>query len=77
MSLRLLIPAGVIIIFIGMLAVMIGSLFSVDKNTRVAVGGFIGFIPFGFASDRNMLYFVLGLSAFILILFIILGRYFR
>lgn len=77
MDMRSLITLGIALIFIGMLAAVIGSLFSTDKNTKLAVGGFIGFIPFGFANDKNMQYFVLALSAFILVLFIILGKFFR
>lgn len=80
MYLRNLIPIGILLIFLGMLAVFIGSISSVkigDKNTKVAVGGFIGFIPFGFANDKNLLYFVLGLSAFLIIVFLLIGRYWR
>ncbi len=80
MDLRNLIPIGIALIFIGMIAVFVGSTSSIkagDKNTKVAVGGFIGFIPFGFANDKSMLYFVIGLSAFILILFFILARVVR
>ena len=80
MDIKSLVPIGIVLIFIGMIAVVIGSMSSVkasDKNTKVAIGGFIGFIPFGFANDRNMLYFVIGLSAFIFVLFIILARFIR
>ena len=57
-----LIPIGIIVIFIGIFLVIFGSLKSSDSsNTKVAVGGFIGFIPFGFANDKRMLWVVVGM----------------
>jgi len=79
MYLRNLVPIGIVLIFIGMLAVFIGSTSSVkagDKNTKVAIGGFISFIPFGFANDKNLLYFVLGLSAFLIVFLLMLRFWF-
>ena len=58
-----LIPIGISLIFLGFIIVMIGALFNsgsansgADKHTKndVAVGGFIGFIPFGFATDKRL-----------------------
>jgi uncharacterized membrane protein len=63
---------GVIVIFIGMLMVFIGVFSAANSgNAKVAVGGFIGFIPFGFANDRRMLWLVVGISFFALALFLI------
>lgn len=79
-----LIPAGMLFVFVGMILIIIGSFFGAsgsgrqknDSNdssagAKIAVGGFIGPIPFGFANDRRMMYFVIGL-AFALIIFYIL-----
>ena len=54
-------------IIIGIIFIVISSLTSKPENTKVAVGGFIGFIPFGFANDKRMFYILIAL---ILILFI-------
>ena len=65
-----LINFGVIIIFIGFLVVIIGLLNSAKEDsskTKVAVGGFIGFVPFGFGNDKKLVWFVTILS---LILFL-------
>ncbi len=71
-----LIPLGVLIIFIGMILVIIGALSQAGKtDSKVAVGGFIGFIPFGFANDKRMLYFVIGLSALMIILWFVLSNW--
>ena len=73
-----LVPIGILIIFIGIILVFIGALSQIKdgKNTKIAVGGFIGFIPFGFANDKRMLYFVIGMTLilFIFYLFFYLRR---
>ncbi len=68
-----LIPIGVLVIFIGMILIFIGALSSIKEgktDSKIAVGGFIGFIPFGFANDKRMLYFVIGISAMFMLLWI-------
>ncbi len=73
-----LIPIGMIVIFIGMILIFIGALSSVKDgktDAKVAVGGFIGFIPFGFGNDKKLMYFAMGLTAvmfFVWILFYLL-----
>lgn len=60
-----LITIGILSIFIGIILFFIGALSSIKEgksNTKVAIGGFIGFIPFGFANEKRMLYLVIGLS---------------
>ncbi|MFO7872103.1 MAG: DUF131 domain-containing protein [Candidatus Undinarchaeales archaeon] len=52
---------GFILVIIGMAVILIGSLFSSDGESKVAVGGFIGPIPFGFANDPKMLKLVYGI----------------
>lgn len=76
-----LVEAGLLFILVGFAFVIIGGLTgSQAKGTKVAVGGFIGPIPFGFANDPRMLKIVIGISVAVLILFFILPllmRYLR
>ena len=64
-----LIPLGILIIFLGIIVIIIGSLTSLNKenNLKVGVGGFIGFIPFGFANDKRLLYVFIAISLLMLI----------
>ena len=53
------ISLGIIVILIGFTLVLIGLLNAgKDSGAKVAVGGFIGFIPFGFGNDKKLLWFV-------------------
>lgn len=65
-----LIGFGILLIIIGFIIVFFGALAgSKDSSkTKVAVGGFIGFIPFGFGNDRRLVWFVTILS---LVLFLV------
>ena len=50
-----LLSLGILIILVGFAIVVIGSLTGTQKgDTKIAVGGFIGFIPFGFANDKRL-----------------------
>jgi len=49
---------GIILVFLGMLLIVAGSLLGKSGRIEWGVGGFIGPIPFGFASSKSMLYFV-------------------
>ena len=56
-----LIGVGIALIFIGFIIVFIGTFFGAKETTtktKVAVGGFIGPIPFGFGNDKNLVWFV-------------------
>ena len=44
-----------------------------SKDTKVAVGGFIGFIPFGFTNDKKLLWILVALMAFALVFFFIIN----
>ena len=66
-----LISVGLVIILIGFALVFIGS-FLGGKNTKVAVGGFIGPIPFGWANDPKMLPWIIALTATVAIIFFVL-----
>jgi uncharacterized membrane protein len=59
-----LVSLGIIVILIGFALVFIGALTGAQKGeSKVAVGGFIGFIPFGFANDKRMLWALLAIMA--------------
>ena len=63
---------GLALIIAGMLLVVVGFvLLAAGKKaeTRFAVGGFIGPVPFGFASDKEMLYIAIALTLFIAVFF--------
>jgi uncharacterized protein (TIGR00304 family) len=80
MAMEKLITAGIILVILGMVAIIAGAAFSAysggtsggKAEAKVAVGGFIGPIPFGFGNDRQMLYAVMGLSIAVFVLFYIL-----
>ena len=64
-----LIGIGALLIFIGFIIVFAGTFLSAlkgsketDSKAKVAIGGFIGPIPFGFGNDRNFVQLVTILS---------------
>ena len=66
-----LIGTGTIIIIIGFIVVFLGLFMGAKESnlkTKVAVGGFIGPMPFGFGNDKNLVWLVAVLS---LVLFIV------
>jgi|TARA_Y100000310_G_scaffold344951_1_gene460726 uncharacterized membrane protein len=61
---------GILIILMGFALVFIGALTNLNnKDTKVAVGGFIGFIPFGFSNDKRLLWASIFLMAIALAFF--------
>lgn len=72
-----LIPIGLFLIFLGFMIVFIGSLMQTTdskSNIKIAAGGFIGIIPFGFASDKRSYYMLLTLMVLSLVLWFILSK---
>jgi len=67
-----LVGIGMLIVLIGFIIVFIGALTQSQKDAKVAVGGFVGFIPFGFANDKKFLYAIIGLTAFLVVIWILL-----
>ena len=68
---------GFALIFIGMLVIIIGSLSGErgrNNTTGFAFGGFIGPIPFGWATEKPLLYMVIAISIIMLLIFILGGR---
>ncbi|MEK6934868.1 MAG: hypothetical protein AABW46_03245 [Nanoarchaeota archaeon] len=72
-----LIQLGMFILFLGIILIFLGS-FSQSKSsdTKVAVGGFIGPIPFGFLNDKRLFPVLVGLIILGFIIMFLLKRYF-
>ena len=68
-----LITVGLVIILVGIAIVFLGALQA--KDTKIAFGGFIGPIPFGFINDKKMLPVLVGFLL-LAIIFYMLMRYF-
>jgi len=68
---KYLLPLGFGLIFLGMIIVMIAALTAEKGESKFAVGGIIGFIPFGFGNDKGMVWFAMILTAVILFSWII------
>lgn len=64
-----LIPIGILTIFIGMILIIIGTITNINTKPKVAVGGFIGFIPFGFWNEENMRHIVFFLMILMIALY--------
>ena len=67
------ISLGILIILIGFALVFIGALtqvFSGKGDTKIAVGGFVGFIPFGFANDRRLFWALLAIMGLMLLFWV-------
>ncbi|HZX44442.1 MAG TPA: DUF131 domain-containing protein [Candidatus Nanoarchaeia archaeon] len=68
-----LITVGIVVLFIGLALILLGILSS--GKSKIAVGGFIGFIPFGFATDRRLLWIGVVLAVLMLIFYLIIFLY--
>ncbi|MCD6215482.1 MAG: hypothetical protein J7J92_00195 [Candidatus Aenigmarchaeota archaeon] len=67
------ISIGILFILVGIFILIVSSLHT--GEAKLAVGGFIGPIPFGWANDPKMLKWIIFLSTAALIIFIIfIGR---
>ena len=71
LKMEYLIVFGIILIYVGLFTVFLGILKGA-KETKVnaAVGGFIGPIPFGFGTDKNLVWFVTILSIVLFLVWI-------
>ena len=76
-----LISLGIILILMGFVIVFLGMFMGAkdaSSKTKVAVGGFIGPIPFGFGNDKNLVWFVTILSLVVFVLWVVFSfRYFK
>ena len=81
MSIRMehLINLGILLIILGFAIVFFGTFFGAkqgNSSTKVAFGGFIGPIPFGFGNDKNLVWFVTILSLVLFLLWMLFGARF-
>lgn len=70
-----LVTLGIVLMFIAMLLIIVGSILGSENGERkveVGVGGFIGPIPFGWASSPGMLKFVILISLIAMISFLLM-----
>ena len=70
-----LIGVGILVVFIGLIIIFMGVLTGNDSNskTKIAVGGLIGFIPFGFGNDKKMVWAAIIISFVALAVWIFLN----
>jgi len=69
---------GIIFLFIGIILLFAGGIYSAYKgSTNVKSAGiiFIGPFPIGWASDKTMFYVLIGLIVLVFILFIIFRKF--
>jgi len=76
MRMSLLVYFGITLLILGFLFIFLGTLLGAyggkDKaKIKYAVGGVLGFIPFGFANDKRLLITVLLISASIFVAWLI------
>lgn len=68
---------GILMIIAGFLIVFFGALMGAKEGTpsksKVAVGGFIGFIPFGFGNDKKLVWFAAILSVVLFLVWILIN----
>jgi uncharacterized membrane protein len=69
-----LVTIGIVVVFAGIALIIIGSLLGAGKGeAKVAVGGFIGPIPWGFANDKPLLYAVIAIAMVVFVISIIMA----
>lgn len=56
-----LVPIGIALVFIGFILIAVGSVSQSKGDVHVGFGGFIGPIPFGWATSKPMLCAVIGI----------------
>lgn len=65
---------GLIIVLIGVFVIIFSLIGTTEKShTKFAVGGFIGFIPFGFGNDKRMFWVMMGIMLVVFLFYIILN----
>ncbi len=72
-----LIVIGIVLILAGILLLIIGSIIGLTKSngkTDIAIGGFIGPVPFGFFTEKGMFWIWLAVLAVFIILWFLLRK---
>ncbi|MBD3354966.1 hypothetical protein GF361_03195 [Candidatus Woesearchaeota archaeon] len=63
---KYLVQIGVGFIFLGIIIIFLAGMLEAEKGeSKVAVGGIIGFIPFGFANDKRIFWFMMIFTAIV------------
>ncbi len=62
---------GIALIFIGFIVVVFASFSGTKTEAKAAFIGFVGPFPFGFGTDKKILYFAVALSLFLFISYLI------
>lgn len=63
---------GLIVIFIGIMLIFLSTL-NQKGDSKFAVGGIIGFIPFGFGNDKGLVLAGIVISAILFFVFLTLN----
>ncbi|MBW2982236.1 hypothetical protein KY343_05125 [Candidatus Woesearchaeota archaeon] len=75
---KYLFPIGIGFLFLEIILIVIASLAGAEKGeSKAAVGGIIGFIPFGFGTDKRLVWFSMILTAVIFVFFILMNYLWR
>ena len=69
-----LVNIGLVLMLVSVILIIIGGLSSNNGESKVAVGGFMGPIPFGFVNNRRMLIPLIGFLLMGIILWFLLRR---
>jgi len=70
-----LVPIGILTISIGFILVIVGAIFQASKaKTEVGIVGFVGPVPIGFGTSKNVLYLTIALSLIVLVIFLIINK---
>ena len=67
-----LITIGFLVVFIGIIIISLGALGGKGES-KFAVGGFVGFIPFGFGNDKRMVWALLVVMMIIMAVFVFMN----
>jgi len=75
MQLRMeqLVNFGILVVIIGFMIIFMGIFLGAKDSTsksKVAIGGFIGPIPFGFGNDKTMVWFVTTLTVVMILIWL-------
>jgi len=65
---------GLFLIFFGIILITISAFLHDKTKINVAVGGFIGPIPFGFATSKEMLLIIIVITILLAILYFLIIR---
>ena len=72
-----LIAFGIIFILLGFILVFVGSLFGAKTGeSKVAVVGLLGPIPFGFGNDKRLFVITLAIAVILIVAWFILAKRF-